>query len=92
MVTSELVAFITPVVVVNPAAQDLVSEENRRLLEELSRPIAEQTDRTEAIRERIVDPPVVPLLRDAAEPGVSPKTRDLRDDTGRKRPRSGRGH
>ena len=92
MVTSELVAFITPVVIENPSLQEVLSDENRRLLEELSRPIDEQTDRTEDIRKRIIDPPIIPRIIDPTGSGVLPKARDIRDDTGRKKRQSGRGH
>lgn len=90
--TSELVAFITPVVIEDPSAQDHISEENRRLLEELAVPLSEQSDRTEELWERIVEPPIILPTRDSSGSDVMPKARDLRDDTGRKKGRSGRGH
>jgi len=95
-VTSELVAFITPIVVQNPSAQDAMSRENRKLLEELAVPLKEQRDRSERVRERMINPPLVPEL--LGEPDAAPGD-DIRDDSpgrngdgngnGAARPRSG---
>ncbi|MCZ6836326.1 MAG: hypothetical protein O7G85_11175 [Planctomycetota bacterium] len=80
--TSELVAFITPIVVVNPAAQEIMSLQNEKLLRELARPIDQQTDRTEAVRERMLNPRISPILEGASD-GAGPnrdQPGDLRDD------------
>ncbi len=55
-ITTELVAFITPVVVDNPTENDKFNEGARERLKELSKPLKEQNKKRKDIRERIVDP------------------------------------
>ena len=84
-VTSELVAFITPVVVASPDANDELNLPDLQRLEIMTRPLPEQVDTEGYVRERILEPPILPStpVLDDAGPFDSAPPRDLRDDTKR---------
>lgn len=74
---TELIAFITPIVVDNPSEnEENFNVDDRENLRRLSRPLKEQADDTMRIRERIVDPKSAVRPSVPAEPQPSSADRE----------------
>ncbi len=84
--TTELIAFITPIVVDNPSEnEENFNVSERENLRRLVRPMSEQAKETQNIRDRIVDPRTLIEPSPSLEEALN-NHRDERDESGRPEP------